>query len=73
MPQPPMSEKDLAGTDLLKHKREHVHLTTNPSTFMLNDISVGLVNADVIKDLCLRMVVKQEPNKVGAGGVQVAP
>jgi hypothetical protein len=33
-------------------------LTTNPSIFMLNDVSIGIINADVIKDMCLNMCIK---------------
>ena len=34
------------------------HLTTNPSIFKLNDISIGIINADVVKDMCIGMCVK---------------
>ena len=32
----------------------------NPSFFMLNDISVGFVNVDVIRDMCVNFCTKFE-------------
>lgn len=32
----------------------------NPSIFMLNDISIGFMNADVVKDMCLNVCNKFE-------------
>ena len=43
------------------------HLVGNPSVFMLNDISVGVVNVDVVKDMCLNICTKfevSEQNKI---------
>jgi len=43
---------------------DKLHLASNPSVFMLNDISVGFVNTDIIRDLCTRLCIKnpaQEP------------
>jgi hypothetical protein len=37
------------------------HLVTNPGIFMLNDISFGIINTDVIKDICVNMVNKFTP------------
>lgn len=31
----------------------------NPQTFMINDITFGILNSDVIKELCLSTVVKE--------------
>lgn len=36
-------------------------LTSNPAVFMLNDISVGIINADIIKDMCVNMCIKNPP------------
>jgi len=35
-----------------------VTLLGNPQTFRVNDITVGVLNADIVKDLCLSMVAK---------------
>jgi hypothetical protein len=35
-------------------------LVGNPSVFMLNDISVGVMNVDMIKDMCLNICTKFE-------------
>lgn len=34
------------------------HLVSNPETFSINEISFGFVNTDVVKDMCVNMVVK---------------
>jgi len=33
-------------------------LTSNPATIQLNDITVGIVNTDVVKDMCINMCIK---------------
>jgi hypothetical protein len=30
----------------------------NPQTFTLNDLTIGVLNADIVKDLCMSMVIK---------------
>jgi len=30
----------------------------NPQTFRLNDLTIGVLNADIVKDLCMSMVIK---------------
>lgn len=63
MPQPPFEKgyfksKSLGATP---------HLVGNPSVFMLNDISIGFMNVDVIKDMCLSICTKfevSEQNKI---------
>jgi len=34
------------------------HLVSNPGMFSVNEISFGVVNTDIIKDMCVNMVVK---------------
>ena len=34
-------------------------LLSNPSTFMINDIVVGVVNSDIIKDICGSILTKE--------------
>jgi|DEB0MinimDraft_12_1074336.scaffolds.fasta_scaffold15845_1 hypothetical protein len=36
-------------------------LTSNPAVFQVNDISVGVINSDVIKDMCINMCIKNPP------------
>lgn len=57
LPQPPMSLQDFNKTKMKQNQRIP-HLTTNPCVFKLNDISVGVINTDVIKDMCIGMCVK---------------
>ena len=33
-------------------------LMSNPATFTINGISIGFINADVLKDMCQNIVVK---------------
>jgi len=42
----------------LMPKDFEVTLLGNPQTFRVNDITVGVLNADIVKDLCLSMVAK---------------
>lgn len=37
-------------------------LIGNPQTFRINDITVGVLNADIVKDLCMSMVMKDMKN-----------
>lgn len=39
-------------------KNRIVHLTSNPCVLQLNDIKIGFINTDVIKDMCLNVCVK---------------
>lgn len=57
MPQPPM-DRDLFRSNNWNRSHDKLHLASNPSIFMLNDVSVGFVNTDIIKDLCSRLCVK---------------
>jgi len=34
------------------------HLVSNPGVFTINEITFGFVNTDVVKDMCVNMVVK---------------
>jgi hypothetical protein len=56
MPQPPFDSKSFNFRKL----GAAPHLVGNPSIFMLNDISVGFLNADVVKDMCLNVCNKFE-------------
>ena len=57
MPQPPM-ERDFFRKTNWSRSLDKLHLASNPSIFMLNDVSVGFVNTDIIKDLCSRLCSK---------------
>lgn len=41
-------------------------LTSNPAMIQLNDVSVGIVNTDVIKDMCINTCVKNPAPEPGA-------
>jgi len=56
MPQPPFSLSSMP----VDRKSKVPHLVGNPSFFMLNDISVGFVNVDVIRDMCVNFCTKFE-------------
>ena len=53
MPQPAYPKRSLPD------ESKDVVLMCNPSTFMINDIVVGVVNADIIKDICGSILTKQ--------------
>lgn len=57
LPQPPMDSSFFKQSAWAK-TRDKLHLASNPSVFMLNDISVGFVNTDIVRDLCTRMCIK---------------
>ena len=56
LPQPPFDAKSFDTRKL----GAAPHLVGNPSIFMLNDISIGFLNADVVKDMCLNVCNKFE-------------
>lgn len=63
MPQPPMSERMFLRTKMLKNMPI---LVPNPTVFSVNDVTIGIVNTDVIKDMCINMCIKSsnsEENK----------
>ena len=48
-------------------EQKHI-LTSNPGRIMVNDISIGIVNTDVLKDMCINMLNKhpsQNPSLPG--------
>ena len=50
-----------------------LNIATNPSFFMINDISVGFINVDVIRDMCINFCNKfeiTEAQKTDAGLAQ---
>lgn len=55
LPQPPLSQ------DLFKQTKMAPVLVSNPSMFSVNDVSIGIVNSDVLKDMCINMCVKNPP------------
>jgi len=57
LPQPPMSEKSFSSIK----NNNMPYLSSNPATFTLNDISVGIINTDIIKDMCINMCIKTPP------------
>ena len=46
-------DKNLFPKDL------NVLLVGNPQVFKINDISFGVINADIMKDLCITTITKQ--------------
>jgi hypothetical protein len=60
LPQPPF-ERNLFENTKFKKSNMMPYLVTNPGIFMLNDISFGIINTDVIKDICVNMVNKFTP------------
>lgn len=57
LPQPPMA-RDFFRQSAWAKSLDKLHLASNPSVFMLNDISVGFVNTDIVRDLCTRLCIK---------------
>lgn len=57
LPQPPLAQKSFQGSRMAARKNMPI-LASNPSTIRVNDISIGFVNSDVIKDMCINMCVK---------------
>ena len=51
-------ERDFFRKTNWSRSLDKLHLASNPSIFMLNDVSVGFVNTDIIKDLCSRLCSK---------------
>lgn len=56
LPQPPFDARQFNFRKL----GATPHLVGNPSIFMVNDISIGFMNADVVKDLCVNVCTKFE-------------
>lgn len=53
LPQPPLSES------MFSHKLAHKPLlVSNPCLFRLNDVTIGVINTDIIKDMCLNTCIK---------------
>ena len=46
-------EKSLFPKDL------NASLVGNPQIFQINDINIGVINADIVKDMCQSLVTKQ--------------
>ena len=61
MPQPPMSN-GLFDCTKMRTQNRMPHLVSNPGMFSINEISFGFVNTDVVKDMCVNMVVKTQQN-----------
>ena len=61
MPQPPMP-MDMFDNTKMRQQNRMPHLVSNPGIFSVNEISIGIVNTDVIKDMCVNMVVKNSQN-----------
>jgi len=57
MPQPPMPTSMFDGTKMRVQNRMP-HLVSNPGMFSINEVTFGFVNTDVVKDMCVNMVVK---------------
>lgn len=65
MPQPPLEGKQFQFTKMKLGNHMPV-LTSNPSVIQINDVSVGIVNTDVIKDMCINTCVKNPAAEPGA-------
>ena len=65
MPQPPLGPQHFQYTKMKLQNKMPV-LTSNPAMIRLNDVSIGIVNADVIKDMCINTCVKNPPTEPGA-------
>lgn len=57
LPQPSLATKNFAGSRMSTSRNMPV-LASNPSIIKINDISIGFINSDVIKDMCINMCVK---------------
>ena len=64
MPQPPLGIKSFDKTKMRAGDKMPV-LTSNPTMIQLNDVSVGIVNTDVIKDMCINTCVKNPAPEQG--------
>ena len=53
----PLPQPAYSTEKLMPHGFEPT-LLGNPQTFRINDITVGVLNADIVKDLCMSMVMK---------------
>lgn len=40
-------------------------MASNPAVFQLNDIKIGIINTDVIKDMCINMCIKNPVTEPG--------
>jgi hypothetical protein len=64
LPQPKMNTSMFDSTKMRRENNMPV-LASNPAIFELNDIKVGIINTDVIKDVCVNMCVKNSPVEPG--------
>mmetsp|Transcript_8238 Transcript_8238/g.13799 ORF Transcript_8238/g.13799 Transcript_8238/m.13799 type:complete len:102 (+) Transcript_8238:1314-1619(+) len=66
LPQPPMPQSIVDQSDLLQ-RSDSVFLTSNPCVFRLNDISVGVLSTDVIRDIVTNTIKKDAQEPLGGG------
>jgi len=64
-PQPAFPEKDFLSTKF-RGSNALPHLVTNPSMFRVNDVTVGFMNGDVVKDICQSMCSKPTASQAAA-------
>lgn len=57
VPQPPMPREQFADTKFARTGKMP-HLVANPSLFTLSDISVGVMNCDIMQAMCRNVVEK---------------
>ena len=56
LPQPPYNINTFPASS---RGVNEVVLLGNPQTFTINDITVGIMNADIVKDVCAGILTKQ--------------
>lgn len=62
LPQPPLNQEMFKSMN--KDKKKPV-LVSNPSLFRLNDVTIGVINTDIIKDMCLNTCIKNPAQVAG--------
>ena len=48
------------------HRRQALYTIPNPSSIVLNDVLIGIINSDVVKDLVVNSINKQEKSPAKA-------
>ena len=48
------------------HRRKELFTIPNPSSIVLNDVLIGIINSDVVKDLVVNSLNKQEKSPAKA-------
>ena len=64
LPQPPFSDLNMSETRFFKAPEKKHVLTSNPGRVMVNDVTIGVINTDVVRDMCVNMHNKNPPQNV---------